>query len=134
MKQGELYCSNYVSYVVGSIATHLASFGEGTVPIVLSYIRCQGSETRLLDCPANYLLYSSCSHREDAGVRCHQQTGNLYVLLIMSSNYLSNIQIVKMEILDWLEVLTLGKVVLKYATVEYGEQYAISCGMMLMPL
>lgn len=60
---------------IGSVATILASFGQGSVPIALSNVGCSGGELRLLDCSATYLTSSSCHHGEDAGVRCHIQTG-----------------------------------------------------------
>ena len=31
---------------------------------------CTGSESRLIDCPANALGSHNCQHSEDAGVRC----------------------------------------------------------------
>ena len=55
-----------------AVATVLASFGQGTDPIVLDDVRCVGTERRLLDCPYNPT--HNCIHLEDAGVRC--QDGN----------------------------------------------------------
>ncbi len=37
-------------------------------------VQCRGTETRLIDCPANALGSHNCGHIEDAGVRC-QTTG-----------------------------------------------------------
>ena len=45
-----------------------AHFGQGSVPIVMDEVGCTGSENRLIDC--NYDSRHSCSHREDASVRC----------------------------------------------------------------
>ena len=47
-----------------------AMFGEGSGEILLDEVQCTGSESRLIDCPANPLGVSDCRHREDAGVRC----------------------------------------------------------------
>ena len=33
-------------------------------------VQCRGTETRLIDCPANPLGSHNCVHSEDAGVRC----------------------------------------------------------------
>ncbi len=49
-----------------------ASFGQGTIPIAISSVGCAGNEATLLDCPYHA---SSCSHSQDAGVRCHVRTG-----------------------------------------------------------
>ena len=38
--------------------------------IWLDDVRCHGSETRLIDCPANTLGSHNCIHSEDAGVSC----------------------------------------------------------------
>jgi deleted-in-malignant-brain-tumors protein 1 len=45
-------------------------FTNGAGQIWLDNVRCVGTETRLIDCPANALGISSCSHNSDAGVRC----------------------------------------------------------------
>ncbi len=37
-------------------------------------VQCRGTETRLIDCPANAIGTHNCAHVEDAGVRC-QTTG-----------------------------------------------------------
>ena len=42
-------------------------FGQGTGPILRQYLRCTGTESRLVDCPTSS---SSCVHSEDAGVTC----------------------------------------------------------------
>ena len=47
-----------------------AWFGEGSGPILLDQVGCFGTESRLADCPANAIGVHSCTHSEDAGVRC----------------------------------------------------------------
>ena len=64
---------------VGSAAISFAFFGQGTGTIALNNVQCAGTETRLVDCTSGTV--SSCSHSEDAGVRCLEQTGTLMVLL-----------------------------------------------------
>ena len=50
-------------------------FTNGVGQIWLDNVQCRGTETRLIDCPANALGSHNCGHIEDAGVRC-QGTGN----------------------------------------------------------
>jgi len=59
---------NVVITFAGAEATYFASFGEGSGPIVLGNLGCQGTERRLADCTSG--VTDSCTHREDAGVRC----------------------------------------------------------------
>ena len=47
---------------------------DGTGQIWLDNVQCVGTETRLIDCPANALGTHSCAHSEDAGVRCVEAT------------------------------------------------------------
>jgi hypothetical protein len=60
--------------VIGSEAFGVAAFGEGTGQIWLDNVLCTGSESRLIDCPANSLGNHNCLHNEDAGVRCEAPT------------------------------------------------------------
>lgn len=56
--------------IVGAITrTDYRSY-TGSGPIFLHDVMCTGSEFRLLDCPNEGLERSSCSHYNDAGVRC----------------------------------------------------------------
>lgn len=52
------------------MAFQLAPFGEGTVPILLDEIECNGNETNLLNCASNPSGEHDCEHYEDAGVIC----------------------------------------------------------------
>ena len=57
----------------GSVAVPRAVFGQGTLQIAMSNVRCVGNEASLLEC--GYSESSRyCSHGNDAGVRCHIQT------------------------------------------------------------
>ncbi len=47
-----------------------ANFGEGTGRIWLDNVECIGSENALSNCTAGFNETNSCSHTQDAGVRC----------------------------------------------------------------
>ena len=66
---------------VGSQAFRNAEFGEGTGPIFLEGLECNGTETSLLDCTMDVELgLTVCDHSEDAGIRCYgEQDLHLYI-------------------------------------------------------
>ena len=48
----------------------VSDFGEGTGRIMLTNVQCTGSERQLINCTASSQGNNSCSHAQDAGVRC----------------------------------------------------------------
>ena len=67
-----------------------AYFGQGSGPIWLDNVQCTGSESILASCGhLGFNITRSCSHSEDAGVRCYRTQGeyfkfycqNIYVAL-----------------------------------------------------
>ena len=54
----------------GSLAVGYADFGRGTGLILLSNVRCQGSEDNLSQCPHGGVNQHRCNHEEDVGVIC----------------------------------------------------------------
>ena len=54
---------------LGSVA-FTTGFTNGASQIWLDNVDCNGTETRLIDCPANELGVHNCGHNEDAGVKC----------------------------------------------------------------
>ena len=47
-----------------------AHFGPGSVPILMRYVGCSGSEEQLTNCSFSRQAAAACSHSEDAGVQC----------------------------------------------------------------
>ncbi|XP_061862488.1 antigen WC1.1 isoform X5 [Colius striatus] len=60
----QLGCGSAVS------ALSEAAFGEGTGPIWLEKVHCEGTESSLWDCPTKPSLGKNCDHKEDAAVNC----------------------------------------------------------------
>ena len=54
----------------GAQALTLSAVPDGAGQIWLDNVQCRGTETRLIDCPANALGSHNCAHFEDAGVNC----------------------------------------------------------------
>ncbi|XP_063956214.1 deleted in malignant brain tumors 1 protein-like isoform X3 [Lytechinus pictus] len=61
-----------LGYSVDAVASGRATYGQGTGPIYLNDINCDGNEARLDACDSNALgVDDYCGHAEDAGVYCH---------------------------------------------------------------
>ena len=55
-------------------------FGQGTGPILLDDLTCTGTESRLVDCAHDGIgQYDSCTHADDAGVRCREREYYMYI-------------------------------------------------------
>ena len=59
-----------LGYLRAVFAYRTSQFGEGTGPIWLDDIHCNGTESRLDQCPHNGIGVHNCAHFEDAGVQC----------------------------------------------------------------
>jgi len=62
----------------GSLGTAFGSavFGQGSGPILLDSVQCTGNELALFSCiHLGFGVTRSCSHSEDAGVRCRGTQG-----------------------------------------------------------
>ena len=62
-------------------APGVATYGQGSGPILLDDLACTGTETRLVDCPHSGISTHNCAHSEDAGAVCQREC-LLYILLI----------------------------------------------------
>ncbi|XP_033025984.1 deleted in malignant brain tumors 1 protein-like [Lacerta agilis] len=69
LKQAEVICKELGCGVALKARTK-AAFGQGTGPIWLDDVNCQGTETALSECPASPWGINNCNHGEDAGVEC----------------------------------------------------------------
>ena len=58
---------------VDSVAFSGAEFGVGNGPIHLDFFLCTGDEDTLLDCFHRRVDEGTCSHFQDAGVRCSSE-------------------------------------------------------------
>ena len=59
------------SSFLGTVVHPSGVFGEGTGPIFLSSLACDGSEASLFDCPAfTEIGIHNCLHYQDIGVTC----------------------------------------------------------------
>ena len=69
-----------------------AYFGRGPGPIWLDYVVCTGTESTLASCGhLGVGIIRSCSHSEDAGVRCYGTRGitNLIAFIIFINDHYS---------------------------------------------
>jgi len=69
-KDASVVCRQLGFSADGALAISRAGFGQGTGPIVLDDVRCNGTEETLVDCRSNEVYTHNCRHYEDAGVRC----------------------------------------------------------------
>ena len=77
---GEYNKVHYPTSLALSSGTALSSayFGQGTGPIQISNVGCNGLESTLLQC--SHITSFSCGHNQDAGARC-SAPGNIVYLL-----------------------------------------------------
>ncbi|XP_038069382.1 soluble scavenger receptor cysteine-rich domain-containing protein SSC5D-like isoform X1 [Patiria miniata] len=54
-------------------AKSAAHFGQGSGPVHMDGVACEGSEEKISDCPSHCWEETSCSHSHDAGVICSDE-------------------------------------------------------------
>ena len=62
--------------IIGGTAYSNAHYGSGSGPIYLTDVSCSSSSTSLLQCNSDPILSGSCTHSEDAGVKCEGISNN----------------------------------------------------------
>ena len=75
----QILYSNFVKIGASVVTSSSSIFGRGTGPVILSRLQCTGLEYRLFDCVHRGLIVHSCSHTQDAGVRCRTGKSNIYL-------------------------------------------------------
>ena len=60
----------YLHSIFTAATALTVGFPSGSGVIWLNNVQCNGNESRLIDCPANQLGFSTCGHSSDVGVAC----------------------------------------------------------------
>lgn len=95
-----------------AVGLHGAQFGEGSLPIVMNNVGCQGRETQLAGCRySGASSVRSCTHDEDASVRC--QPRKFAGISVLQLPKLSNYYVITTLYLDLLLPLQLKQDLLR---------------------
>ena len=81
----------YIMLHAGAVAHSQAAFGQGTGPILLDNVECNGAETTLLSCPSSGIGIHDCTHSEDAGVRCLGTSYIIYSFIVQYRSVLMHV-------------------------------------------
>ena len=60
-------------------AVLFAGFGRGNGTILLDEVDCTADQLNIFNCPHNGFEHHDCNHGEDAGVRCSNSSGKLFL-------------------------------------------------------
>ena len=87
-----------------------AYFGQGTGPIWLDNVMCTSTEPTLASCGhLGFNITRSCSHREDAGVKCYGTQGKPNYLLFTTNkiaNYFFFVKVAYTQSFHFIKVLS----------------------------
>ena len=73
-----------LGFGISGTAIGSAGFGQGSGPILLDSVSCNGSEPILISCGhLGINVTRSCSHAEDAGVKCRGLQGSTFYPMFM---------------------------------------------------
>ena len=73
-----------LGFGISGTAIGSAGFGQGSGPILLDSVSCNGSEPILTSCGhLGINVTRSCSHAEDAGVKCSGLQGSTFYPMCM---------------------------------------------------
>ena len=118
---------------VDATALLFAAFGQGTGPIHLDDLFCQGYEDFLVNCTYDSNT-ADCSHFEDAGVRCQRKKWSLYTFnLNVYLGFILIMQLVLMEKFVLREEVHSMRDVWRFVETSSGVQFVTIVGPMLMP-
>ena len=124
-----------ILFITGAVALTGASFGQGTGRIWLYNVQCTGSERVLMNCTASIDGSSTCTHAQDAGVRCqsgrtywrsHKKCSESFSILYCFKDALK-------EIFGFWKDHQVGKVAWRYAGTTYGAVCVLLDGEQKMP-
>lgn len=71
LRDGNVVCRYLGFFNATEAITSSFRYGSGSGPILLDNVDCSGSETNIMDCPANPPGNHNCQHSEDAAVVCY---------------------------------------------------------------
>ena len=69
------------SYITDGLAILYSYYGAGSGQIWLDDVACTSSNTKLLQCFSSPIGSHSCSHSDEAGVKCEGRTLNNVIIV-----------------------------------------------------
>ena len=106
MSDAEIVCG-MLGYPGVELAPGGARYGEGSGPIILDDVRCEGSEDNLEECLHNGFLNHNCSHAQDASVVCQPQ-GECKTSLLSNSHMLLDSSLQMSTLNQWFHIRTIS--------------------------
>ena len=111
-----------------------ARYGKGRGPIYLDDVQCNGDERSLQQCPHRGVGIRSCGHYGDASVSCSSGMSTAKTASPMMCNTCFLFQWLHVQAEKYVCLVEMAlKDELRFVSMEYGEQYVMMDGMMMMP-